>query len=102
MLTLGFDPALLTGLEPTGEARTTGGIRFVRYATDRSDAATGEVWWSADLIFAGEFVTADGNGSTRFSVERVRVGVDAAVLRAPTSRFPTYHVFELADWLERH
>lgn len=102
VLALGFDLDLLSGLEPTTQMRTISGIRFARYATERKDAVIPEVWWSVDQIFPSGFVTADGSGSTRFSVERVRVGVDAGVLRAPISRFPTYHVFDLADWLERH
>lgn len=102
VLTMGFDLESLAGLKRSGQSRSIEGIAFAHYASDREDAAIREVWWSDDQIFPCEFVTADGTGSIRFTVESVRVGVDATLLQAPPSRFPTYRVYELADWLERH
>lgn len=102
VLALGFDPESMTRMKPSGQSRTLGGIRFAHHVADREDAGTREVWWSDDQILPSEFVTTDVTGSIRFSVESVRVGADAAVFRAPASRFPGYRVYELADWLERH
>jgi hypothetical protein len=48
------------------------------------------------------FVIADTNGSTRFSIERIRSGIDADRFRSPIERFPTYRIFDLTEWLERH
>ncbi len=102
VLTMGFDPESLTGLRRSGESRTLGGVTFSQYVSDREDASTREVWWSDDQIFPSDFVAADATGTTRFSVESVRLGADEALLQAPASRFPAYRVFELADWLEGH
>lgn len=102
VLTLGFDRDALNQYKRARQARTVGGIRFARYATDRRDASTGEVWWSEEHVFPSGFTTTDQGGSTRFSIERVRTGADATLLRPPDARFPTYRVFDLADWLERH
>jgi hypothetical protein len=102
VFTMGFDLESLAGLKRSGQSRTIEGIAFTHYAADRENAAIREVWWSDDQIFPCEFVTADAAGSTRFTVESVRVGVDATLLQAPPSRFPTYRIFELAEWLERH
>jgi hypothetical protein len=101
-LAMGFDPQSLAALRASGRTRSLEGIVFAHHAADREGAAIREVWWSADQIFPCELITADAAGSTRFTVESLRVGVDAAVLQAPPSRFPSYRVFELADWLERH
>jgi hypothetical protein len=83
------------------DARTIGRIRFSRYAPDRRDASTVEVWWSEEHVLPSGFNATDNGGTTRFSVERVRLGADATLLRPPDARFPAYRVFDLSDWLER-
>jgi hypothetical protein len=102
VFTMGFDPGSLADMKASGRTRSLERIAFAHYTAGREDAALREVWWSDDQILPSEFVTADASGSTRFSLESVRIGVDAALLEAPPTRFPTYRVFELADWLERH
>jgi hypothetical protein len=102
VLTMGFDPELLADLKASGRTRSLEGIAFAHYAADREDAAIREVWWSEEQVFPCELATADAAGSTRFTVESLRIGVDSALLKAPPTRFPAYRVFELADWLERH
>jgi hypothetical protein len=99
-LTLGFDPGLLAGLGRSDETRVIGGIQFTRYVAASKRTDFQEVWWSRKEIFPSRFVTADSRGSIEFSVERVRPGVDAALLRSPASRFPAYDRFDLAGWLE--
>lgn len=96
VLMLGCDADLLAELEPTGQARVVGGIRFDRYTTMRKEAVARDVWWSDSQIFPGDFTTADGAGFTRFSTEQVRTGVDAALLRSPSSRFPAYRLVDPA------
>jgi len=98
---LGFDRSLLDSLRATGQARTLGGVRFVRYAPVGKAATMREAWWSDEQALASGFVTTEGEGSTRFTIERVRVGVDVDVLRRPSERLPTYRVLDLADWLDR-
>jgi len=101
VLWLGFDPILLNELVPTSQTRLLGGIRFVRHTADRERALTREVWLSEEQALASGFVVADRNGSTRFSIERIRSGINADRLRSPIERFPTYRVFHLTEWLER-
>lgn len=102
VLTLGFDLGLLTELEPNPTTRTVDGHRFVHYTARRKDVMVREVWWNAAQALPSDVVTARGAGSVRLRVEHVRPGVEAALLQAPSTRFPAYRVVELADYLERH
>jgi hypothetical protein len=43
-----------------------------------------------------------GTRSTRLAVDRIRPGADAGLLEPPVLRFPTYRVYDRADWLEPH
>ena len=99
---LGFDRDTLGDFTRTAQTRIIGGLRFARYAPDRRDAGTGDLWWSEEYVLPCEFTTGDSNGLTRFSITRIRAGVDPSLLRPPESRFPKYRVFNIADWLERH
>ena len=99
-LTLGFDPGLLAGFERSGQTRVIGGIQFARYVAASKRTDFQEVWWSSEEIFPSRFVTAGSRESIEFSVERIRPGIDAALLRAPAARFPAYDKFDLAEWLE--
>lgn len=101
-LLLGFDLKQLEGLKPTRETRSLGGIRFVRYAGSSPATVSRDAWWSADQVMPCAFVRADHGAVTRFSVERIRPGIDPSLLRPPASRFPQYRVIDLADSLERH
>jgi len=102
VLALGFDAEVLDGYTRAREARTIGGIRFVRYATGGRGASPLEVWWSDEHVLPSRFTMTDEGGSTRFSIERVRMGADATLLALPHTRFPAYRIFDLANWLERH
>lgn len=101
VLALGYDIEALKTLRRTAQSRTIAGVRFTKYAAAGSRSAEPELWWNDDFILPGAFVTADRLGATRFSIVRLRSGVDASLLRPPTSRFPAYQVLDLADWLER-
>jgi hypothetical protein len=79
------------------EARTIGGIRFARYSTDGKGASTEEVWWSDEHLLPSRFTITDGGGSTRFSIDRVRAGADAAFLGPAHTRFPACRIFDLAN-----
>lgn len=100
VLMLGLDPGVLRQLKPTGQTRTTHGIRFVRQAPHEENARISEVWWSEKHGLPSAFVISHGAGSTRVTVERLRAGVDADLLRSPSSRFPAYKVVDVAEWLE--
>jgi len=102
VLMLGFDRDLLGDSMRPAQTRTIGGLRFARYAPDRKHAWTGELWWSEQSVLPSEFTIADSQGLTRFSIARIRAGVEDSLLRAPASRFPAYRVFTVANWLERH
>jgi hypothetical protein len=102
VLTFGFDPGLLAGLGRTDQTRVIGGKQFARYVAASKGTEFQEVWWSSEETIPGRFVTADSRASIEFSIERVRPGADAALLRSPVTRFPAYDVFDLAGWLERH
>jgi hypothetical protein len=101
VLTMGLDWTLLDSLKPTGEERTLGGFRFARYASDDESARVREVWWSVDQALASSLTAKETDGvTTQLLVERIEDGVAADRLLAPASRFPSYRVVDLADWLE--
>jgi hypothetical protein len=45
-------------------------------------------------------LTSETSASPALTVERIRQGVDDQLLRPCQTRFPTYKVIEIADWLE--
>lgn len=102
VLLIGFDPSALSLLKPTGQARTLGGIRLMRYAAEQKDAGVSEVWWNQEQALPAAFVTIAGGRSTRVSTERLRSGVKPERLRSPSVRFPAYKLVDLAEWLEGH
>lgn len=58
------------------------------------------MWWSHDQALPSAFVITKNDRVTRFSIERIHLGLDADCLRPPSTRFPTYRVVDLAGWLE--
>jgi hypothetical protein len=102
VLSLGFDHELLEGLEKKTASRTIDTVRVVRHATDRKDVELREVWWSETHFLPGGFTSVQGAASLQFSVQRIRTGVDATLLRPAGERFPSHQMIDLADWLERH
>jgi hypothetical protein len=101
VLALGFDMDRLRTFKRERDTRTVGEIRFGRY-TSAEGAKVEEVWWSDEQLMPMLFTTTDSGGSSQLSVERVRREADGKLLRPPDARFPTYRVFDLANWLERH
>jgi hypothetical protein len=102
VLSLGFDHELLEDLQRKTVTRTIDTLRVVRHATDRKDVELREVLWSETDFLPGGFTSMQGGASLQFSVQRIRAGVDAALLRPAAERFPAYRVIDLAEWLERH
>ena len=98
VLAPGVDIDVLRSYERPGQARTVSGIRFERYAERTRDASLTDVWWSDDQLMASGFTLKDDQGSTRFAIERVRNGADAALLALPETRYPQYRVVDLANW----
>jgi hypothetical protein len=99
VVALGFEVDTLREHTPTEESRMIDGTRFRRYLMPQQSPVR-DVWWNDERLLASEFTTADPAGTTRFSITRIRNGVDATVLQPPDSRYPTYRGFTLADWLE--
>jgi hypothetical protein len=100
VLTLGFDPGVLSGVTASDEARILGGIRFTRYSRRDEGRERVDVWWSADQLVASRFTSAGDTGTTALTIERIRMVIDPRVLDSPASRFPQYGQVDLADWLE--
>ena len=100
VLALGVDIDALRSYERAGHARTVDGIRFARYAEPTRDAPLTDVWWSEAQFMASSFTLKDDQGSTRFTIERVRDRVDNALLGPPDRRYPQYRVADLANWLD--
>jgi hypothetical protein len=102
VLALGFDCQVLSEYQPSQQARTIAGVRFIRYVASAKSEDRADVWWSAGEALPSDFVTKDTNGVSHVSVERIRAGVDTILLTPPQTRFPKYRVYDLADWLEKH
>jgi hypothetical protein len=39
-------------------------------------------------------------GRTNVTVQRLKHGADATLLRSPSTRYPEYKLIDLAEWLE--
>lgn len=100
VLLMGLDATALRRFTPTGQARMLAGLRFVRHVTDQQGAAVSDVWWNQDRALASAFTIRHAAGATRVSVDTMTQGVNAELLRPPSSRFPGYKVIDLAEWLE--
>jgi hypothetical protein len=98
---LGFDPTPLEGIAAAGPIRTISGVRFERYEPSAGVPRSLALWWNQHHLLATEFTTTDGRAVTRISIQEVREGVDAGLLRLPLERFPGFKEFDLAEWLER-
>jgi hypothetical protein len=101
VLALGFDMDRLRTFKRQRDTRSVGAIRFGRYTSGKGAKAE-EVWWSDEQLMPLRFTTTDSHGSSQLSVGRLRREADVKLLRPPDARFPTYRVFDLANWLERH
>ena len=88
VLLMGLDQDVLGSLSRSSRTRTAAGLQFVGYTTERKDASAVEVWFNQEQALPSAFILNTIAGVTRLSVERLRVGVDAALLRVPAVRFP--------------
>jgi hypothetical protein len=96
---LGFDASSLDGYTRSGRFRTIGEMRFAQYSANRQDQ-TGQLWWSDEQLLPATFDVAGPNGSTHFSIQAIRAGIEAELLQPPQLRFPSYRAIDLAEWRE--
>ena len=97
----GFDPELVPRLQAGGQTRAITGVLFQKHVVTDAPVDLSDVWWNAEFALPGSFTTKAAGGSTRISIERIVPGVNSARLQLPPSRFPSYNMMDLADWLER-
>jgi hypothetical protein len=102
VLLIGVDMAVLGTLTPTSESRTSAGLQFRKHAAVAQGQGVSEVWWNAEQLLPLTTVIRDAAGVTNVTVQGLRSGVDATLLRSPSSRFPKYRLVDLAEWLEGH
>ncbi|MQA28526.1 MAG: hypothetical protein GEU82_01635 [Luteitalea sp.] len=89
-------------MKPTRQARTIGGLRFVRFTALDPRGATKEAWWNEDEVLSAGVVSSSGAMSVEMSLERLIAVVQPELLRAPAMRFPSYRQIDFPDSLERH
>ena len=99
-LLLGLDPEIVPRLQAAAQTRAIMGVPFRKQVIEDGSAELADVWWNAELALPGAFTMKDGNGSTRVSIERIVRGAKETRLHLPSSRFPSYKLVDLADWLE--
>jgi hypothetical protein len=102
VLMIGVDVNVLATLAPTSESRTEAGLQFRKHLARAAGQGFSEVWWNPEQLLPLTTVIRDGAGLTDVTVQGLRRGVDAALLRSPSSRFPKYRLVDLAEWLEGH
>jgi hypothetical protein len=101
VVTFGIDPALVSELTASGASRTAGGIRFAKFARTGPEQDRATVWWSRDHALPQDAHLATAASSIRLTVAGIRPGADPALIAPPASRFPSYRMMDLADWMER-
>lgn len=97
VLTLGFDPAVLSTLPRRAGSRWLERLQFARYMLPSGT----EVWWNDELLLPARFTTGDGAAALQVAIARITPGVDSTLLRPATDRFPRYRTIDLAEWLEQ-
>jgi hypothetical protein len=102
VLTLGVDPGVLTGREPSRETRSIDGVVFAQYRPAAATHSPSEVWWSGQHLLPGDLTVRDDTGVVRLTVEAISPRVDIDLLQPPELRFPAYRHVDLADWREAH
>lgn len=91
VLTMRFDPAVLSTLHGTGERRTVSGVDAARFvASTPTRAGVSEVWWSDELLLPVSLTVRDAEGTVTSVVDRLSRTTDDAVLADPDQRFPDY------------
>jgi hypothetical protein len=99
-LLLGLDAEMVPRLRAAAESRAITGVRFNKQVVAGGPGELSDVWWNAEFALPGAYTVKSPGGSTRISVERIVRGVNGERLQLPSSRFPSYKVVDLADWLE--
>jgi hypothetical protein len=111
---LGAGPDAFERLAPTGRSEQAHGMVFSEYratsgtAGTEATAGTGaaaagirELWWNAErAIFLRVAFDDDRGGVTRMTLEALRP-VDSERVRDPRDRFPSYAVWDVADFREK-
>ena len=98
VLTLRFDPTVLTSLRDTGERRQTSGSTVKRYVSNESGGdGVVEVWWSEDLLLPMFLRLRDSGTEVTSIVKGLSQITDATLLAAPEFRFPSYKASDPAD-----
>ena len=91
VLTLRFDPAVLSALRDTGERRQAGGSTFARFvATESTGDGVVEVWWSEALLLPLSLTVREDGTTVTSVVEHMTNEAEGSLLTAPALRFPQY------------
>ena len=90
----------LTGTRRADQQRRFG-LVFTRHHPPGSKDRSHDIWWSDEQLLPSHFKTGAGGVTVEFTLTRVRLAVDAELLRPPAARFPAYRRVDLAEWLER-
>ena len=98
VLTLRFDPAVLSALRDTGERRQAGGSTFARFvATESTGDGVVEVWWSEALLLPLSLTVHQDGATVTSAVGHMNNEAEAALLTDPALRFPQYDSRDAAD-----
>jgi len=98
VLTMRFDPAILSTLRNTGEQRTVGDAAATRFvSTEATHNGIAEVWWSEELLLPLVLTVRQPGGTARSVVEGLMDNVDESLLADADQRFPDYKSEDLTD-----
>ena len=98
VLTLRFDPTVLTALRDTGERRQMGGATFKRYVSNESGRdGVVEVWWGQALLLPLSLTVRDSGTEVTSIVKGLSHIADATLLANPDVRFPSYKTLDPTD-----
>ena len=98
VLTMRFDPSMLSTLRDTGEQRSFGAAVATRFvSTDATRSGVAEVWWSEELLLPLSLTVRHPDGTATSVVQGLTTGVDEALLADADQRFPDYKSEDLVD-----
>jgi hypothetical protein len=98
VVTMRFDPRLLSTLQATGKVERRHGTEFRQFVSHTpGDPGVVEVWWSQTQLLPLRLVVRERSAVLTAEILDVGPVRDAATLEMPGRRFPDYPALDVAD-----
>lgn len=98
VLTMRFEPRILSTLRNTGQYRLVDDVTFARFiAQEPNTDGVVEVWWSDEILLPLSFTTRESGTEVTSVVAGISRHTEESLLAEPAFRFPQYENRDAAD-----